>query len=150
MCFWPVRIRVSKAYHHTSKSKGWWQKNYSHVRMAWPINIYISRSFRVSIIIPPLTHWLKKGKVWMEWRCRNSLLGLKKAMTTTPISPLKPMPQEKKIGIVLSQQGKPIGFMSRALGDTKCFWSTYVKEMLAIVKEIRLWHLYLLGRKFSS
>jgi hypothetical protein len=40
--------------------------------------------------------------------------------------------------------------MSRALGDTKCFWSTYVKEMLAIVKEIRLWHLYLLGRKFSS
>ena len=37
------------------------------------------------------------------------------------------------IGVVLTQQGKPIAFMSRALGVSKKFWSTYAKEMLAIV-----------------
>ncbi|KAA8546866.1 hypothetical protein F0562_003295 [Nyssa sinensis] len=52
------------------------------------------------------------------------------------------------IGTVLTQQGKPIAFMSRALGITKQSWSTYAKEMLAIVQAIRTWHPYLLGRKF--
>ncbi|KAA8519438.1 hypothetical protein F0562_013687 [Nyssa sinensis] len=46
------------------------------------------------------------------------------------------------------EHGKPIAFMSRALGVTKKSWSTYAKEMLAIVKAIRLWRPYLLGRKF--
>ena len=38
--------------------------------------------------------------------------------------------------------------MSRALGVTKKSWSTYAKEMLAIVEAIRLWRPYLLGKKF--
>ena len=52
------------------------------------------------------------------------------------------------IGAVLSQQGKPIAFMSRALGISKRSWSVYAKEMLAIVEAIRIWRPYLLGRKF--
>lgn len=52
------------------------------------------------------------------------------------------------IGAVLSQQGKPVAFMSRALGVAKKSWSTYAKDMLAIVEAIRLWRPYLLGRKF--
>lgn len=52
------------------------------------------------------------------------------------------------IGTVLSQQGKPIAFMSRALGVSKKSWSTYAKEMLAIVQAIRTWRPYLLGWKF--
>ena len=32
------------------------------------------------------------------------------------------------IGAILSQQGKPIAFMSRALGLAKKLWSTYVKD----------------------
>lgn len=52
------------------------------------------------------------------------------------------------IGVVLSQQGKPIAYMSRALGVSKKSWSTYAKEMLAIVQAIRTWRPYLLGRKF--
>ena len=52
------------------------------------------------------------------------------------------------IGAVLSQQGRPIAFMSQALGVTKKSWSTYAKEMLAIVEAIRLWRPYLLGKKF--
>lgn len=49
------------------------------------------------------------------------------------------------IGAVLTQQGRPIAFMSQALGVTKQSWSTYAKEMLAIVLAIRTWRPYLLG-----
>lgn len=52
------------------------------------------------------------------------------------------------IGVVLTQQNRPIAYMSRALGITKQTWSIYAKEMLAIVEAIRLSRPYLLGRKF--
>lgn len=52
------------------------------------------------------------------------------------------------IGASLQQQGKPIAFMSQALGVANKSWSTYIKEMLAIVEAIRAWRSYLLGRKF--
>jgi len=52
------------------------------------------------------------------------------------------------ISAVLSQQGKPIAFMSRALRISKQLWSVYAKEMLAIVEAIRIWRPNLLGRKF--
>lgn len=38
--------------------------------------------------------------------------------------------------------------MSCSLGVAKQTWSTYAREMLAIVVAIRLWQLYLLGEKF--
>lgn len=38
--------------------------------------------------------------------------------------------------------------MSQALGVSKLSWSTYAKEMLAIVAAIWTWRPYLLGRKF--
>ncbi|KAL9448015.1 hypothetical protein AB3S75_015483 [Citrus x aurantiifolia] len=78
-------------------------------------------------------------------------------MTSTPTLP---MPNFNKtfvivtnasgdgIGAILQQQGQPIAFMSRALGVTKKSWSTYAKEMLAIIEAIRVWRPYLLGRKF--
>jgi len=49
------------------------------------------------------------------------------------------------IGAILTQQGKPIAFMSKALKVAKKSWSTYAKEMLAILEVIRLWRPYLLG-----
>ena len=52
------------------------------------------------------------------------------------------------IGAILSQQGRPIAFMSRALGTTKWSWSTYAREMLAIIQAIQTWRPYFLGRKF--
>jgi len=54
----------------------------------------------------------------------------------------------KGIDVVISQQGKPIAYMSRAFGVTKQSWSTYAREMLAIIEAIRLWRPYLLGHKF--
>ena len=37
------------------------------------------------------------------------------------------------IGAILTQQGRPITYMSHALGMVKLSWSTYAKEMLAIL-----------------
>ncbi|KAL6347038.1 hypothetical protein AAG906_012289 [Vitis piasezkii] len=37
--------------------------------------------------------------------------------------------------------------MSRALGVSKRSWSTYAKEMLAILQAVRTWRPYLLGKK---
>ena len=37
--------------------------------------------------------------------------------------------------------------MSRALGVSKRSWSTYAKEMLAILQAVHTWRLYLLGKK---
>ena len=78
-------------------------------------------------------------------------------MTTTPILAMPKFndaftietdASREGIGAVLSQQGKPVAYMSRALGMTKKSWLTYAKEMLAIVEAIRTWRPYLLGQKF--
>ena len=52
------------------------------------------------------------------------------------------------IRVVLQQNGRPIALMSRALGVAKKAWSTYAKEMLAMVEALRTWRPYLLGQRF--
>jgi hypothetical protein len=109
------------------------------------------------IIARPLTNLLKKGKFGWNEDADTAFLALKQAMTTTPILAMPNFNDSftietdasgDDIGAILSQQGRPIAFMSRGLGVTKQSWSTYAKEMLAIVEAIRLWRPYLLGRKF--
>jgi hypothetical protein len=53
------------------------------------------------------------------------------------------------IGAILSQQGRPIAFLSKALGPSKRAWAIYSKEMLAVMEAIKTWRPYLLGRKFQ-
>lgn len=53
------------------------------------------------------------------------------------------------IGAVLSQNNQPVAFMSRSLGVAKKNWSTYAREMLAIIVAIRTWRPYLLDRRFT-
>lgn len=48
----------------------------------------------------------------------------------------------------LTQQGKPIAYMSRVLGALNPNWSTYAKELLAVVIAIQTWRPYLMGHKF--
>jgi hypothetical protein len=109
------------------------------------------------IIARPLTNLLKKGLFRWTEEADAAFLALKQAMTSTPTLAMpnfnEPFVIETDasgtgIGAVLTQHGRPIAFMSRALGVTKLSWSTYAKEMLAIVQAIRLWRPYLLGRKF--
>jgi hypothetical protein len=86
-------------------------------------------------------------------------MDLKKAMTSTPALVMpnfdEPFVIESDasgdgIGAVLSQQQRLIAFMSRALGLSKRTWSTYAREMLAIVVVVQLWRPYLLARKFLN
>ena len=109
------------------------------------------------VITRPLTNLLKKGRFVWDDAAEKAFQTLKKAMTTTPILTMpnfdEPFTIEtdasgEGIGAILTQQGKPLAFMSRALGITKQAWSIYAKEMLDIVEAIRLWRPYVLGHKF--
>lgn len=52
------------------------------------------------------------------------------------------------LGAILSQDNQPIASYSEALKGSALHLSTYDKEMLAIVKAIRKWRPYLLGKPF--
>jgi hypothetical protein len=47
------------------------------------------------------------------------------------------------IGVVLSQNGHPLAFVSRALGPRNRTLSVYEKEYLSILLFIEQWHSYL-------
>ncbi|RVW64852.1 Transposon Ty3-I Gag-Pol polyprotein [Vitis vinifera] len=89
---------------------------------------------------------------------KKAFENLKAAMTTTPTLALPDFSSPfviqtdasgDGIGAVLSQNGRPIAFMSRALGVSKQSLSTYAREMLAIIVAIQTWRPYLLGRRFT-
>lgn len=103
-----------------------------------------------------LTNLLKKGRfAWTE-NADQSFTDLKHAMSSTPTLVMPNFNEDfvitkdasNDIGVILPQQDKPITFMSKSLGVSKKFWSTYAKEMFAIVHAIRTWRPNLLGRRF--
>uniref|UniRef100_A0A6N2MMB5 Integrase catalytic domain-containing protein n=1 Tax=Salix viminalis TaxID=40686 RepID=A0A6N2MMB5_SALVM len=113
------------------------------------------------VLSNPLTNLLKKGNFKWDADAAVAFTMLKQAMTTTPILA---MPNFKEpftietdasgdgIGAVLTQQGRPIAYMSRALGVTKRTWSIYAKEMLAIrvaTPEQQKWVAKLLGYDYE-
>ena len=53
------------------------------------------------------------------------------------------------IGIILSQNGRPIAYFSKALSPKHQVWSVYDKEMLAILVAVKKWNAYLVGRHFK-
>ncbi|KAH9685457.1 hypothetical protein KPL70_013962 [Citrus sinensis] len=109
------------------------------------------------VIARPLTNLLKKNQFGWSDEAEEAFRRLKQAMSSTPTLAM-PNFQDTfiieadasgdGIGAVLQQQGRPIAFMSRALGVSKKSWSIYAKEMLAILEAIRMWRPYILGQKF--
>ncbi|KAF2325569.1 hypothetical protein GH714_030457 [Hevea brasiliensis] len=99
----------------------------------------------------------KKGHFGWNDEAKTAFEVLNQAMTTTPTLAMpnfnEPFIIESNasgdgIGVVLTQHGKPIAFMSRSLGLSKRSWSTYAREMLTIVQAVQIWRPYLMGRKF--
>lgn len=110
------------------------------------------------IIARPLTNRLRRGKFAWDDEAEHAFSQFKEAMTTTPTLALPDFSEPfviqtdtsgDGIGAILSQNDKPIAFMSRSLGVAKKSWSTYAREMLAIIVAIRTWRPYILGRRFT-
>ena len=83
---------------------------------------------------------------------------LKEALTTAPV--LAHPSSEKEfvvstdaskhaIGATLEQDGKSIAYLSHRLSDAEMNWATGDQELLAFMIALRVWDIYLRGRKFT-
>ncbi|XP_042969094.1 uncharacterized protein LOC122301779 [Carya illinoinensis] len=110
------------------------------------------------LIAKPLTAMLKKDSFEWTTEAREAFEELKRAMTKTPVLALPNFERSfevytdasgEGIGAVLVQDRRPLAFISKALGPMKKAWSTYARELLAVVHAVKVWRPYLLGRNFT-
>ncbi|GMI83405.1 hypothetical protein HRI_002009800 [Hibiscus trionum] len=108
-------------------------------------------------ISKPLTNMLKKeGFSWSE-ESKKAFEILKEAMCRAPVLALPNFNKAfcletdasaKGIGAVLSQDERPIAYLSKALGPKDADLSIYEKEYLAILLAVTKWRHYLEGNSF--
>ncbi|KAJ4765914.1 polyprotein [Rhynchospora pubera] len=111
------------------------------------------------VICKPLTQLLgKKGFQW-SLKAQEAFERLKTAMTSAPVLALpdffEPFCIEADacdvgLGAVLTQNGRPLVFLSKALGVKNAAKSTYEKELMAIVMAISKWRHYLQDKPFVT
>ena len=109
-------------------------------------------------IAAPLTKLLKKeGFKWID-DAKTAFQRLKIAMTQAPVLILldftKTFIVEAEasgggLGAVIMQEAHPIAFYNKALFGRALGWSTYEKELMAIVHSVLKCLNYLVGRKFQ-
>lgn len=99
----------------------------------------------------------KRGFIW-SGKAEEAFQKLKKAMVEAPVLQL---PDFKKsftvetyacyygLRVVLSQEGHPIAYISKALGPKNIGLSVYKKEFLAIILLIDKWRSYLIQGQFT-
>ena len=105
----------------------------------------------------PLTSLLKKdGFKWTQ-EATEAFQQLKRAMVQAPVLALPNFTKKfiveadasgNGLGAVLTQDGRPIAFYSKALSIHALGRSINEKKLMAIVKAIHKWRIYLLSRKF--
>jgi hypothetical protein len=52
------------------------------------------------------------------------------------------------IGVVLSQEDRPVAYFSEKLNDTKRKCSSYDKEFYVVVQALKKWRHYLMSKEF--
>jgi hypothetical protein len=104
------------------------------------------------IIAKPLTNLLRHKQFQWSSAAQAAFDELKIAMSHTPVLALpnfqEPFTVETDacavgIGAVLMQNGQPIAFLSKALGDKHKNMSIYEKEFLALIMAVERWRHYL-------
>ena len=112
-----------------------------------------------SLIALPMTVLLRK-KTKFHWgeSQQQSFERLKNLLTHAPILQLPDFSTPfflvvtdasgSGIGAVLMQEDHPIAFESRKLKPSELNYSTYDKELLAVVHALRIWKHYLMGSEF--
>ncbi|XP_039019648.1 uncharacterized protein LOC120151187 [Hibiscus syriacus] len=105
----------------------------------------------------PLTQMLKADNFKWTTAALTAFEDLKRAMSTAPVLALPNFTQNfyletdassGGIGVVLSQNGRPIAFLSKALSPRNATLSIYEREYLAILLVISKWRHYLEGNPF--
>ena len=108
-------------------------------------------------IYQPLYELTKKEGFHCTFSAQDAFLTLKQAMVSPQTLALPdfsvPFVLEcdasgNGIGAMLQQRGKPIAFLSQALGPKNQTLSTYERELIAIVQAVKKWQHYLQGRHF--
>lgn len=108
-------------------------------------------------IARPLTNMTKKRAFRWEEDSEKAFEELKQAVSTIPVLAMPNFEKlfevhmdasDRGIGIVLVQEGRPLAFLSKALGPRRWEWSVYVKEMMTVLEAVRIWRPYLIGRNF--
>lgn len=108
-------------------------------------------------IAKPLTNLLQKDNFQWSEESTEAFNALKQAMSCTPVLRLPDYSQEftvetdasnSGIGAVLTQQGHPLAFFSKALGPRGQAMSTYEKELMAVVAAVKKWSSYLMDKHF--
>ncbi len=112
-----------------------------------------------SAICSPISALLNKH-IQFKWtdQQQQAFITLKQAITNAPILSLPDptIPYTVKtdasgfaIGAELSQNNKPVAFLSHKLSPAERNYSTHEKEQLAIITALREWRHYLLGTKIT-
>ncbi|KAL3509375.1 hypothetical protein ACH5RR_028776 [Cinchona calisaya] len=106
------------------------------------------------VIAKPFTELLKKEAFQYNEEAEETFQQLKHKMSTTPVLALPNFSQlfvleinacHKGIEVVLMQLGRPLAFLSQALGPRNKELSIYEKELLSLITAVRKWRHYLLG-----
>jgi hypothetical protein len=146
------------------------QKTEAMLKWPQPLNVTDLRGFLgltgyyrrfvqgYGIIARPLTKLLQKGAFKWTPEAELAFQRLKQAMVSTPVLALPdfniPFAVETDacddgVGAVLMQQGRPIAFLSKALGVTNQKMSIYEKEFIALIMAVDHWRHYLQWSEFE-
>jgi hypothetical protein len=109
------------------------------------------------ILAKPLTVLLRNKQFQWNEQANTAFHQLKQAMITTPVLALPNFQAQftvetdaciDGVGAVLMQNGQPIAYLSKALGDKHKNLSIYEKEFLALIMAVDKWRHYLQRQEF--